>query len=523
MKKYRLLKSKRVMAIYIIVLIGFMLLLMRLSYVKIIKGKEYYNLALDLWTRTAPTKGVRGNIYDRNGKLIVGSYLAPTVVCIPKQIENKEETAKFLGKILGVNKEEILKHLNKKVSVEIIKPSGRYISVEQALEIINKNIKGIYVVSDSKRSYPYQNILAPIIGVVGSDNQGITGIEYIYDSYLKGGSGGLNIYTDAHGNLINDLTSFYDSAISGADVYLTIDLEIQLILERLLDNAFVKYNYDEAIMIAVNPKTSEVLGMASRPTFEPDNYQAYSEEIYNRNLPIWKNYEPGSVQKIITYAAGLEENVFKMDEIYHDPGYLIIDGVRIKDWKAGGHGTETYLQVIENSCNPGFMTIGMRLGKDKLFKYIRKFGLGSKTGIDLLGESSGILFNEEKIGNVELATASFGQGNAVTAIQLVNAASAAVNGGNLNKPYILNKIVRNNEIILKKEPVLIRNVISKETSEKVKYALESVCSRGTARGAYIDGYRVGGKTGTAYLYYPLPLCILILLYYLIRYIISKYS
>ena len=497
MKKYRLLKSKRVMAIYIIVLIGFMLLLMRLSYVKIIKGKEYYNLALDLWTRTAPTKGVRGNIYDRNGKLIVGSYLAPTVVCIPKQIENKGETAKFLGKILGVNKEEILKHLNKKVSVEIIKPSGRYISVDQALEIINKNIKGIYVVSDSKRSYPYQNILAPIIGVVGSDNQGITGIEYIYDSYLKGGSGGLNIYTDAHGNLINDLTSFYDSAISGADVYLTIDLEIQLILERLLDNAFVKYNYDEAIMIAVNPKTSEVLGMASRPTFEPDNYQAYSEEIYNRNLPIWKNYEPGSVQKIITYAAGLEENVFKMDEIYHDPGYLIIDGVRIKDWKAGGHGTETYLQVIENSCNPGFMTIGMRLGKDKLFKYIRKFGLGSKTGIDLLGESSGILFNEEKIGNVELATASFGQGNAVTAIQLVNAASAAVNGGNLNKPYILNKIVRNNEIILKKEPVLIRNVISKETSEKVKYALESVCSRGTARGAYIDGYRVGGKTGTA--------------------------
>ena len=186
MKRYRLLKSKRVIATYIIVLIGFMMIIMRLSYVKIIKGKEYYNLALDLWTRTAPTKGVRGNIYDRNGKLIVGNYLAPTVVCIPKQIKDKENTAKYLGKVLGVTKEEILKHLNKKVSVEIIKPSGRYISVDQALEIINKNIKGIYVVSDSKRSYPYQNILAPIIGVVGSDNQGITGIEYIYDSYLKG-------------------------------------------------------------------------------------------------------------------------------------------------------------------------------------------------------------------------------------------------------------------------------------------------------------------------------------------------
>lgn len=497
MKQYRLLKSKRIIAVYIIVLIGFMMIMIRLSYIKIVKGNDYYNLALDLWTRTAPTKGVRGNIYDRNGKLIVGSYLSPTVICIPKQIENKDETANFLAKVLDVKKEEIIKHLNKKVSVEIIKPAGRYISVDKAIEIINKNIKGIYVVSDSKRSYPYQNVLAPIIGVVGSDNQGITGIEYIYDSYLKGGSGGLNIYTDAHGNLISDLTSYYNSAVSGADVYLTIDLNIQMILERLLDNAFVKYNYDEAIMIAVNPKTSEVLGMASRPTFNPEKYQDYSIDVYNRNLPIWKSYEPGSVQKIITYAAGLEEGVFKMDEIYHDPGALVIDGVRIRDWKAGGHGTETFLQVIENSCNPGFMTIGMRLGKDKLFKYIKAFGLGSKTGIDLLGESSGILFDEEKIGNVELATASFGQGNAVTAIQLVNAASAAVNGGNLNKPYILSKIIKNDEILIQKEPEFIRKVISIETSEKVKYALESVCARGTARGAFIDGYRVGGKTGTA--------------------------
>ena len=497
MKQYRLFKIKRIIMIYIIVLIGFIFLFIRLSYVKIVKGQDYYNLALDLWTRTAPTKGVRGNIYDRNGNLIVGSYLAPTVVVIPKQIENKDATASFLSDVLDVSKDEILKHLNKKVSVEILKPSGRYISVDKAIKIINKNIKGVYVVSDSKRSYPYNDILAPIIGVVGSDNQGITGIEYIYDQYLKGGYGGLNVYTDAHGNLIGDLTSYYNTALSGADVYLTIDLNIQLILERLLDNAFVKYNYDEAIMIAVNPKTSEVLGMASRPTFSPENYLDYSEEIYNRNLPIWKNYEPGSVQKIITYAAGLEENVFKMDDIYNDPGYLIIDGVRIKDWKVGGHGRETFLQVIENSCNPGFMTIGMRLGKDKLFKYIRNFGLGSKTGIDLLGESSGILFNEDNIGNVELATASFGQGNAVTAIQLVNAASAAVNGGILHKPYVLSKIVREDELILKKEAEMIRRVISIETSEKVKYALESVVARGTARGSYIDGYRVGGKTGTA--------------------------
>ena len=483
--------------IYLIFIFAFTAIMVRFSYVKIIKGNSYYSLALDLWTREAPTKGVRGNIYDRNGNLIVGSYLTPTIVAVPKQVEDKEKAASILANILEVNKQDILKHLNKKVSVEIIKPEGRYISIDQATRIINKNIKGIYVVCDSKRSYPYNEMLAPIVGVVGSDNQGITGIEYIYDSYLKGSLGGLQIYTDAHGNTIDDLSSYYKPALSGADVYLTIDLKIQLILERLLDNAYVKYNYDEAIMIAVNPKTSEVFGMASRPTFNPEKYLDYEEEVYNRNLPIWKCYEPGSVQKIITYAAGLEENVFQIDEIYHDPGYLVIDGTKIRDWKVGGHGTETYLQVIQNSCNPGFMTIGLRLGKERLFKYIRDFGLGQKTGIDLLGESSGILFNEEKIGNVELATASFGQGNAVTAIQLVNAASAAVNGGVLHQPYILDKIVKNDEIILNKEPKIIRRVISEETSKKVCYALESVASLGTARGAYIDGYRVGGKTGTA--------------------------
>lgn len=483
--------------IYLIFIFAFTAIMVRFAYVKIIKGNSYYSLALDLWTREAPTKGVRGNIYDRNGNLIVGSYLTPTIIAVPKQVEDKEKAASILANILEVNNQDILKHLNKKVSVEIIKPEGRYISIDQATRIINKNIKGIYVVCDSKRSYPYNEMLAPIVGVVGSDNQGITGIEYIYDSYLKGSLGGLQIYTDAHGNTIDDLSSYYKPALSGADVYLTIDLKIQLILERLLDNAYVKYNYDEAIMIAVNPKTSEVLGMASRPTFNPEKYLDYEEEVYNRNLPIWKCYEPGSVQKIITYAAGLEENVFQIDEIYHDPGYLVIDGTKIRDWKAGGHGTETYLQVIQNSCNPGFMTIGLRLGKERLFKYIRDFGLGQKTGIDLLGESSGILFNEEKIGNVELATASFGQGNAVTAIQLVNAASAAVNGGVLHQPYILDKIVKNDEIILNKEPKIIRRVISEETSKKVCYALESVASLGTARGAYIDGYRVGGKTGTA--------------------------
>jgi stage V sporulation protein D (sporulation-specific penicillin-binding protein) len=239
--------------------------------------------------------------------------------------------------------------------------------------------------------------------------------------------------------------------------------------------------------------------MASRPTFNPQNYQDYDQSLYNRNLPIWKSFEPGSTFKIVTFAAGLEENVFRLDETYNDPGFMIVDGARIKDWKAGGHGTETFREVLQNSCNPGFMTIGFRLGKVRLFNYIEKFGFGKKTNVDLLGESSGIVFNVDKVGNVELATSSFGQGNSVTAIQLVNAACAAVNGGILNRPTILKGIstIDAKNIIEQTLPIEVRRVISESTSKKVAESLEYVAALGTARSAYIEGYRVGGKTGTA--------------------------
>lgn len=489
--------KRRTFAVYLIVLIGFLSLIFRLSYVKIIKSDEYYARALDLWTRSAPIIGTRGNIYDRSGELIVGSKLTPTIVAIPKQIEDVSSTSRKIAKIIGCKSEEIVKHLNKAVSVEILKPEAQKITPEQAVEIAKLDIDGIYIVGDSSRYYPYPTCLSQVIGIVGIDNQGISGIEYIYDEYLKGKGGALQIFTDAHGDLMEDMGDFYENATSGYDIYLTIDINIQLSLERVMDNACTKYNPNDMVGLVMNPKTSEVLAMASRPTFNLENYQDYSQEIYNRNLPIWKSYEPGSTFKICTFAAGLEEGVFKLDEKFYDPGYMVIDGTRIRDWKKGGHGDETFLQVLENSCNPGFMTIGLRLGKEKLFEYIRKFGYGSKTGIDLLGESAGIIFNENKIGNVELATASFGQGNSTTPIQIVNAGSAAVNGGILHQPYILYGIGSNGKMLIETEPVEIRRVISEETSKMVAESLESVVARGTGRTAFISGYRVGGKTGTA--------------------------
>lgn len=281
---------------------------------------------------------------------------------------------------------------------------------------------------------------------------------------------------------------------------LTIDYKIQQSLERELNNASLKYNPDHILGIAMNPKTGEILAMASRSNFDQSNYQNYSIEDINRNLHIWMTYEPGSTFKIITLASSLEEHTVDLEkDTFYDHGSVNVDGARIKCWKAGGHGKQTFLEVVQNSCNPGFVELGQRLGKEKLFNYIDLFGFGKKTGIDLNGEASGILFNVDKVGSVELATTSFGQGVSVTLIQQITAISAAVNGGILYKPYIvksLNEPSTNNVIELNK-PKIVRKVISNETSKKVRYALEHVVALGSGKNAYIEDYRIGGKTGTA--------------------------
>ena len=348
---------KRLNFVYILILAVMLIIFIRLTYLKIITNEEYFLSALELWTRDAPIEARRGIIYDRNNKPIVGNKLAPTVVVIPKQVEDKEYTSDVLAKILNVDQKNILKHLNKNVSVEILKPEGRKISVEQATDILKYNFKGVYVVADTVRDYAYDHYLAPVLGIVGIDNQGLTGLEYQYDSILKGNNGAVKMYVDAHGNLLEDLSDEYTSATSGFDLYLTIDLDIQIAIERIIDNACAMYNPDEVISIVANPKTMEIYAMASRPTFNPENYQDYDSKLYNWNLPIFFSFEPGSTSKIQTFCAGLEEKVFSLDEKFNDPGYRIINGVRIKDWKAGGHGTQTFLQVLQNSCNPGFMEI----------------------------------------------------------------------------------------------------------------------------------------------------------------------
>ena len=391
------------------------------------------------------------------------------------------------------------KHVSKQTSIERVHPEGRKLSYEIADKINSLKYDGVYLVKESTRSYPYKNLLSHTLGFVGIDNQGLSGLELMYDSYLTGKSGAIKYISDAKGNKL-ELTESYEAPQDGVNMTLTINYELQAVLERELDNAVSKYNPDQALGIAMNPKTGEILAIASRPDFNPSEYQNYTVEEINRNLPVWMTYEPGSTFKIITLSAALEEKLIDLDkDTFYDGGSVNVENARIKCWKHGGHGAQTYLQVVENSCNPGFVSIGQKLGKEKLFEYIDLFGFGEKTGVDLNGEASGILFKLDKVGPVELATTSFGQGVSVTPIQQITAVSAAINGGTLIKPYIVKSLnePETNTVIKSFESEIKRKVISEDTSEKVRYALESVVTNGTGRNAFIDGYRVGGKTGTA--------------------------
>jgi len=480
-------------------MIGIASIVFKLSYIQFIDYNFINQRALDLWARQVPIYGKRGNIYDRNGQLIVGNQLAPSLAVIPRQIENKNEVANFLADVLNTTPQTILNHLNRNVSVELIKPTGRKLSMDQVERILARNIRGLYLVGDSKRFYPHGSTLAQVLGFTGIDNQGIAGIEFIYDDFLSGQDGSLNIFTDAKGNLMDGMMGIYQGGTRGLDISLTIDLNMQLIVENVVRQAVARYNPDQMMVLVTNVRTGEVLSMASYPTFDPANYQNYPQEIYNRNLPIWMSFEPGSTFKIMTYAAGLQEGVFRIEDQFFDPGYRIVAGTRINDWKPGGHGLQTFLEVLQNSCNPGFMEIGERLGAERLFRYIRDFGFGQRTGIDLLGESTGIVFNVDRVGPLELATSAFGQGNSVTPIQLAMAANAAVNGGNLMVPHILRnvQVPGINSVVFEQQPVVRRQVISPEVSRVVATSLENVTARGTGRGAYVEGFRVGGKTGTA--------------------------
>lgn len=491
--------DERIKITFLVMLILFVFIILRVFYIQIFDYKKLNEYASDLWSRNLPIEANRGLILDRNGVVLADNLTTTSLVLIPNQIKEKEKATEELAKILNVSYDEMKKHVYKKTSIERVHPEGRRLSYDVAEKISNLKLDGIYLVKEAKRYYPYGNLLSHSLGYVGIDNQGLSGLELEYDEYLTGKSGAIKYFSDAKGNKLN-VSDVYVEPQDGMNLYLTIDINIQKSIERELDNIVDMFSPDMALAVVMNPKTGEILGMGARPDYNPNTYQKYSQDILSRNLPVWSSYEPGSTFKIITMATSVEEKIIDIEnDHFYDSGSVNVDGSVLKCWKAGGHGDQTFLQVLQNSCNPGFVKLGQMLGKERLFSYIKKFGFGEKTGVDLNGEGQGILFPLEKVGNVELSTTAFGQGVSVTPIQQVTAVSAVVNGGYLYKPYIVKSIAEKetNTIIKETEKTLVRKVISSDTSAIMRHALESVVAKGGGKAAYIEGYRIGGKTGTA--------------------------
>lgn len=534
----------RAMRLIVITLILLSLTLTKVAYLQIFKSEEYSNAVIQQQTQASQVNAMRGTIYDRNGKALAESASVNTLICNPQQIGN-EETAKIvatrLAPIINLEYDYIYERLIKKTTrYQVLK---KRLSIEETAAIkelkdskINPEtssyFKGITFESDSKRYYSY-GIAPHILGFTGYDNDGRMGIELMFDDELSGNPGSIISARSASGTYTDFQYEDMTDAQKGADVVLTIDETIQHFLEKSLEEAVTEYSLKEgAAGIVMNPKTGEILAMASKPDYDINNYNDISQFVnlavnleenealagYNsedkdiqskavnlimqkmwRNKAISDTYEPGSTFKIITAAVALEENVVSENSTFYCAGYKQIADRKIKCHKNEGHGSQTFVQGVQNSCNPVFMDLGLSVGSDKFMEYFKAFGYTEKTGIELNGESGSIYYQKEKLSDTDIATSAFGQGFSITPIQHISAISAVINGGNLMKPQIVKEIRDENGIIKSYQPEIRNKVISEETSAKMCEILESVVSSptGSGKNAYIKGYRIGGKTGTS--------------------------
>lgn len=359
-------KQNNGIKIFIIVVIFlFIVIISKVVYIQLVEYDKLSLLAKDLWSRNLPIEPDRGKIYDRNGVVLADNVTTASLVLIPNQIKNKKYTTKKLSKILGVSYEKMKKHVYKNTSIERVHPIGRRLSFEIADKIDKLNLDGVYLLKESKRNYVYPKKLSHTLGFVGIDNQGLSGIELQYDKYLTGKYGAIKYLSDAKGNNLK-LSQVYTAPQNGINITLTINDKIQSSIERELDNAVYKYNPENALAIAMNPNTGEILAIASRPNFNASNYQKYDIETLNRNLPIWSTYEPGSTFKIITLSAALNEGLVDLDkDTFYDSGSVKVANAKIRCWKTGGHGYQTFLQVVENSCNLGYLP-GTKINKTSI-------------------------------------------------------------------------------------------------------------------------------------------------------------
>lgn len=497
---------KRLLWLLIIIFMLFIALIIRLGWLQIKQGPILQQKAYNQWAREISVSPKRGIIYDRNGRILAQSASSETIIVRPLDIVDPEGTADKLAPIIDMDRDEILKIITDKTKSE--KWLKRQVSKEEANAVRQLGLKGIKFTEEAKRYYPNENLASHILGFVGRDGQGLDGVELQYDKYLKGKEGKIVTQTDGKARELPMSPEQYIKPQDGDNVYLTIDAVIQHFAEKAVEQALSDNKAKKAIGVVMDPKTGEILALTNKPDFNPNGFPApelktaKDIEEATRNAAVKDTYEPGSTFKIITSAAGLDSGAVKPDDTFYDPGYKIVAGQRIKCWRSyNPHGHETFVEGVQNSCNPVFMEVGERMGVNTFYNYINQFGFGQKTGLDLPGEGRGLLQKQDNVGPVELATISFGQGISVTPVQLVTAISAAVNGGQLITPHVMKQVKDNDgNIVVDNKPQIVRRVISEQTSETLRPILESVVSEGTGKAAYIEGYRIGGKTGTAETY-----------------------
>ena len=485
---------RRLLFIFFITFLIMVALVFRLGWVQFVMAGDLQQKAWEQWNRSIPTRSSRGNIYDRNGQLLAGSATVETIVAVPPQIEDPSFTARALAPVLEMNEERIYELITQKRAAVYIK---RKVDEEVAKEVRLLNLPGITFTHETKRFYPNGSLLSQLLGFVGMD-QGWAGLEIYYEDLLKGRDGQIVFPTDNLGREIPGVRRYIPPK-EGMNLYLTIDETIQFIVERELSKAMIEYEPERVMALAVNPKTGEILAVASKPDFDPNDYSKYSKE-YWRLYPITDTFEPGSTFKLVTLCASIEENIYNENESFFCSGSVTIAGHTIRCWTShkGGHGSINFLEAVLGSCNTAFIALGERLGPERMFEYIRAFGYGSRTGLDYPGEGTGLIFRPEQIGPLELATSSFGQGVSVTPLQQVMAVSAIANGGRLLRPYVIGEIRDvDGNVVEKRGPEMVRQVISEDTAKRATAIMEEVVNTGSGANAVIEGYRIAGKTGTA--------------------------
>ena len=527
-------QRKKIGGLLVITVFLFCALMVRVAWLQIVRGEELSSAAREQQTSDNTITPKRGLIYDRNMKIIANNLSVETISITPKNVrqnskQSPEEIARNMAEILGLESETVLEKINKNSNFEYIKRKVEKDQADALREYVNKyKLDGIKFSEDTKRYYPYGNFASQVIGFVGSDNKGLEGIEMVYNEHLEGVPGRIVSANKTAGLELPDNYESYYEAQNGRSVVLTIDETIQHFTEKHLENARIENQLEEgAAAIVMNVKTGEILAMATKPDYDlnqpfeiteaveekyPDikkELESLEDSEYNakltevtqflrRNKAVVDSYEPGSTFKIAVASMALEENVVNLNDHFFCGGSIKVADRRISCANRNGHGSQTFVQGVQNSCNPVFIEVGARVGREKFMEYVKGFGFRDVTGIELPGETSGIFHVAEYFKEIDLATSSFGQSFNVTPLQMVTMVSAVANGGKLMKPHLVKQLVDENQNVVEEyEPTVVRQVISEETSNTMRQILESVVSEGGGKNAYLAGYRIAGKTGTS--------------------------